>query len=494
MSFTYSIAVCFVFVVTVLYILNILSNHKKRALVNFPPGPKCLPLIGNLHILDLNKPHLTFLKLSRIYGPVFSIQMGMQRMVVLSGYETVKDALVNHADEFGERGRIPIFQDMDHGMGLTLSNGDNWKIMRRFTITTLRDFGMGKASIEENIIEECHHLIQHYESFKGKPFDNSLIMNASVANIIVAILLGHRMSYKDPVFLRLLKLTNENVRLLGSPMVSIYNMFPVLGFLPGSHKTIIKNVKELCDFIRTTFVNHLKVLDVNDQRSFIDAFLVRQKENEEDSDSYFHNENLTRLVRSLFAAGMDTTSTTLRWALLLMVKYRDIQEKVQEEIARVVGAAQPHYSHRREMPFTYAVIHEVQRFADILPTGVLHETAKDVNFRGYFIPKGTYVIPLLTSVLKDKTQFKNPETFDPNHFLDSEGNFITKEAFLPFSAGRRACAGETLARMELFIFFATLLQKFTFNLPPGLSDVDLSSAVGFTLTPLQKNICAIPRF
>ncbi|XP_056418995.1 cytochrome P450 2K6-like isoform X2 [Hyla sarda] len=419
--------------------------------------------------------------------------MGMKRMVVLAGYETVKDALVNYAVEFGERGHLKIFQRLDKGMGILFSHGENWKTMRRFTISTLRDFGMGKRTIEEKIIDECGHLNNWFASFKGKPFDNMMILNASVANIIVAILLGYRMNYDDPQFRRLLSLINENVRLAGMPMVSLSNIFPFLELLPGSHKTMLRNVDEQCEFITETFVEHLKNLDENDQRSFIDAFLVRQKEEAGDPQSYFHNGNLSRLVRNLFTAGMETTSTTLRWGLLLMIKYPKIQEKVQEEISRVIGSAQPMYSHRGLMPYTNAVIHEIQRFSDIIPLNLGHETTTDVTFKGYFIPKGTYIIPLLSSVLRDKTQFESPEDFNPNHFLDASDNFIKKDAFMPFSAGRRVCAGETLARMELFIFFTSLLQKFTFRLPQGVTDVDLSSVVGITNAPKQQMICALSR-
>ncbi|XP_075057358.1 cytochrome P450 2K4-like isoform X1 [Mixophyes fleayi] len=484
------VATCFVLVLTLLYILNNWNNKT----ANFPPGPKCWPLIGNLHIMNLKKPHLTYLELAKTYGSVFSVQMGMKKMVILAGYETVKDALVNNAEEFGERARAEIFHNMDKEMGIILSHGDNWKVMRRFTITTLRDFGMGKSTIEEKIVEECTHLIEHVASFKGKQFDDTMIMNAAVANIIVALLLGHRMNYEDPQFRRLLTLTNENVQLLGSPMVLIYNVYPILGFLPGSHKTIVKNVDELTEFVTRTFVKHLKNLDDNDLRSFIDVFLVRQKEEENNSQSYFHNDNLTRVVRNLFTAGMETTSTTLCWGLLLMAKYPNVQEKVQDEISRVVGSAQLSYSQRGQMPFTNAVIHEIQRFSDILPLSLPHETSKDVTFKGYAIPKGTYIIPLLSSVLRDKTQFEKPDEFYPNHFLDDKGNFKKKDAFMPFSAGHRVCAGETLARMELFIFFTSLLQKFTFRLPPGVSYVDLSPGGGFTNAPNKQMICAVPRF
>ncbi|XP_075125393.1 cytochrome P450 2K1-like [Leptodactylus fuscus] len=494
MDFQFSLASYFVLVLTVLYILNVLKGWDKNHVKNLPPGPRRLPFIGNLHLMDLKRPHLTYLEFAKKYGPVFRVQMGMKKMVVLTGYETVKDALVNNAEEFGERGVLKIFHDMDKGVGISFSQGENWKAMRRFTLTTLRDLGMGRSTIEEKIIEECAHLSNNFASFKGKPFDSTIFLNSAVANIIVAILLGHRMDYEDPQFRRLLCLINENFRLLGTPMVSLYNMFPFLKFFPGSHKKIVKNVEELCDFITKTFVERLKILDENDQRSIIDAFLVRQKEEAENAQSYFHNENLLSLVRSVFSAGMETTSNTLLWGLLLMIKYPKIQEKVQEEISAVIGSAQPMYSHRGQMPFTNAVIHEIQRFADIVPLNLGHETTKDVTFKGYLIPKGTFIIPVLTSVLKDKTQFEKPEEFYPNHFLDSKGNFIKRDAFMPFSVGRRACVGEKLARMELFIFFTNLLQKFTFCLPSGVNELDMTPVIRITTSPKPHKICAVPRY
>ncbi|XP_075717025.1 cytochrome P450 2K1-like isoform X2 [Rhinoderma darwinii] len=426
----------------ILHYLNTWMNNKNT---NFPPGPRILPLIGNLHSVLFKGLHQTLLELSKTYGSVFSIQMGMKKMVVLAGYDAVKDALVNHAEEFEERARVPIFEKMDKGMGLSFSHGENWKIMRRFTISTLRDFGMGKTSLEEKIAEECSHLIQRVQSFKSECWEK------------------------------------------------LYNVYPVLGLLPGSHRKFQKNIEELRSFIECIFLKHLRELDINDQRGFIDAFLVRQNMEKSYPQSYFHNDNLTGLIRSLINAGTDTTSASLRWCLLMMIKYPHYQEKVQDEITKVIGLAQPTYSHRLQMPFTNAVIHETQRISNIVPMSLPHETTRDVNFRGYNLPKGTHIIPLLTSVLHDKKQFKTPEVFDPNNFLDSEEQFMTNDAFMAFSAGRRVCVGEKLARMELFIFFTSLLQKFLFCLPPGVSEVDLTPAVGFTRSPIPHKMCAIPR-
>ncbi|KAG8548603.1 hypothetical protein GDO81_024821 [Engystomops pustulosus] len=414
-------------------------------------------------------------------------------MVLLCGYEAVKDALVNYAEEFSERPHIPIFHDITKGYGVIFSHGENWKVMRRFTLSTLRDLGMGRRTIEDKITEECEFLVKKFKSYGGKPFENTMIMNAAVANIIVSILLGHRFDYDDPVFLRLMSLINENIRLAGSPVVTLYNTFhSVMRWLPGAHRKVSENAEETKKFVTKTFTKHKEQLDVNDQRTLIDTFLVKQQEEKSEFASYFNNENLVMVVSNLFAAGMETTSTTIRWGLLLMMKYPEIQKNVQNEIEKVIGSSEPQSEHRKKMPYTDAVIHEVQRFANIVPTNIPHATTQDVTFRGYFIPKGTFVMPLLTSVLQDESYFEKPNEFYPKHFLDSKGNFVKNEAFLPFSAGKRSCAGENLAKMELFLFFTRLLQNFTFKAPPG-AKLDLTPAVGFTTPPMPHLICAIPR-
>nr|XP_033793246.1 cytochrome P450 2K1-like [Geotrypetes seraphini] len=480
------------FITLICYIrgVNVWKNNIQQ---NFPPGPRPLPLIGNLHIMDLKRPHETLCKLSEKYGSVFSIQLGMKKMVVLTGYETVKEALVNHADEFEERARVPMFEDFAKGHGIIFSHGETWKVMRRFALTTLRDFGMGKKTIEDKIIEECGFLINQFESFHGTPFDTLMSLTLPIANIIVSILQGYRFDYNDPVLRRIIHINNKADRLLGTPMVLLYNIFPIFRFLPGNHKTVYNIVLEINAYIKSTLMECQRQLDTNDQRSFIDAFLSRQKEEKDHPNTHFNEENLVNVVQNLLGAGMSTTATTFQWCLLIMMKYPEIQEKVQEEIERVIGSSQPRTEHRKHMPYTNAVIHEVQRFANIVPMNLPHETSRDTNFKGYFLPKGTFVIPLLASVLRDKTYFENPEEFDPRHFLNMDGKFVINDAFMPFSAGRRICVGENLAKMELFLFFSSLLQKFTIRPPPGVTDVDLTPTFGITTPPMPHQICALSR-
>ncbi|XP_068089316.1 uncharacterized protein [Hyperolius riggenbachi] len=477
----------------ILFLANVYIKQKQQKGKNLPPGPRPLPIIGSMHLVDMRKPYKSFIQLSKKYGPIFTIHLGTMKMVVLCGYDVLNEALVNQADEFADRPKIPLFYKVQKDYGIVLSSGESWKAMRKFTISALRDYGMGRKALEDKVIEEAECLVQTLRSYRGKPFNNQTILNAAVTNIIASMLMDKRFDYDDPTLLKLMHLINEYVRLLGEPMAQLYNMFPtIIDLLPGVHNKMNANVQEVYRFMRETFTKQRQKLDVNDQRNIIDAYLVKQQEGKSESTLYYNDDNLTALISQLFVAGLETTSTTLRWGLLLMIKYPEVQRKVQSEIDRVIGTASPTQEHKKEMPYTEAVLCEVQRFGDVVPNNVLHLTTQDVTLRGYFIPKGTTIMPVLSSALRDEAYFEKPYEFYPEHFLDADGNFRNNEAFIPFSAGRRSCAGETLAKMELFLFFTTLLQNFTFQAPSGV-DVDLTSEVSFTNAPLPHEVCALPR-
>uniref|UniRef100_A0A673ASZ7 Cytochrome P450 2J2-like n=1 Tax=Sphaeramia orbicularis TaxID=375764 RepID=A0A673ASZ7_9TELE len=418
------------------------------------------------------------------YGDVYSLRMGQRWVVVLNGFEAVTQALVTQGDSFSDRPSIPLHDDIFHGLGVVFSNGNTWKQQRRFALSTLKYFGFGKKSLEPVILEEFTYVAKEI----SKPFNPHLIVNNTVANIICLLVFGHRFEYSDEQFKKLMKLFEQGTQL------ELYNAFPqLMRRLPGPHQKFKRVIEELKDFIRTEVKDHKQKWDPSDLRDYIDYYLNEIQTVTEKSLFTFDEECLFMSVLDLFGAGSETTSTTLRWAFLYMVKYPEIQERVQAEIDSVIGQSRPpSVDDRADLPYTDAVIHEVQRMGNIVPLSLPHVTNRDVHLRGYTIPKGVTIIPNLTSVLFDKREWKTPFTFNPGHFLNEEGKFVKPAAFIPFSAGKRLCLGENLARMELFLFFTSFMQRFTFSMPPGVKPV-LDYRFGVTLSPVHYEICAKPR-
>ncbi|XP_004412612.1 PREDICTED: cytochrome P450 2C41 isoform X2 [Odobenus rosmarus divergens] len=401
-----------------------------------PPGPTPLPFIGNIFQVDVKDIGKSLSNLSKAYGPVFTLYFGTKPTVVLHGYEAVKEALIDMGEEFSARGNFPIGEKLNKGHGLLFTNGNRWKEIRRFSLMTLRNLGMGKSDLESRVQEEACHLVEELRKTNALPCDPTLILGSASCNVICSVIFQNCFDYTDQTLIGFLKRLNENFRILSSPW-------------------------------------------------------IQEKYNEQ---LEFTSENLINSAADLFAAGTGTTSTTLRYGLLLLLKHPKITAKVQEEIDHVIGRHQtPCMQDRSRMPYTNAVLHEIQRYIDLVPNNLPHAVTRDIKFRNYVIPKGTTILISLTSVLHDDREYPNPEIFDPAHFLDDSGNFKKSDHFMAFSAGKRICVGEGLARMELFLFLTTILQKFTLKSLVDPKDIDTTPITsGFGHIPPPYQLCFIP--
>uniref|UniRef100_A0A667WJB9 Cytochrome P450, family 2, subfamily N, polypeptide 13 n=1 Tax=Myripristis murdjan TaxID=586833 RepID=A0A667WJB9_9TELE len=466
--FSLDVKAILLFIVFFLLVANFLKNRNAE---NYPPGPLALPLVV---FSDMkNKPYvqmystiwhfLCFMQcpqLTKAYGNVFSIRFGRDKMVFVCGYKMVKEAIVTQAENFVDR---PYSETLSPSLPFSYSAFCPVDLTERYTE-------------ELTLIPTSLHI--------------SKLFNNAVSNIICQLVMGRRFDYSDHNFQILLKYLSGAMQLEGSIWGLLYEAFPgVMKHLPGPHNKIFSYYKYLEGFISQEIQRHKKDLDPNNPRDYIDTFILEMH----NSNLGFSEANLALCSLDLFVAGTETTSTTLLWALTFLIKNPDVQEKVQAEIDRVIGQTrQPTMADRPNMPYTDAVIHEIQRMGNIVPLNGLRMAAKDTTLGGYFIPKGTALMPMLTSVLFDKNEWETPDTFNPRHFLDAEGKFVRREAFLPFSAGKRVCLGEGLARMELFLFFVSLFQKFTFSTLDGV-ELDTEGVIGTTHVPKPFKVYAKAR-
>ncbi|XP_013361683.1 PREDICTED: cytochrome P450 2C23-like [Chinchilla lanigera] len=469
---------------------------KSHKAVRLPPGPAPLPVIGNMLQLNLKDVPASLSKLAKEYGPVYTLYLGPRRTVVLCGYNVVKEALINQGDEFLGRGHFPIIDEAQKGYGLIFSHGERWKLMRRFSLMTLRNFGMGKRSIEERVQQEARCLVKELRKTEGQPFDPTFALSCAPCNVICSILFNEHFQYKDEKFLTLMDLLNENFKQVNSRWCQMYNLWPILiKYLPGKHKEFSKRLYDVKNFILEKVKEHQESLDPDNPRDYIDCFLSKMEQEKDNPESEFELENLAVCGSNLFTAGTETTSITLRFGLLLLMKHPEVEAKVHEEIDRVIGRNQsPSMKDKMKLPYTEAVLHEIQRYITLFPSNLPHAVTRDTKFRQYVIPKGTTVLPLLSSVLMDCQEFPNPEKFDPGHFLDENGSFRKTDYFVPFSLGKRACVGESLARMQLFLFITSILQNFSLKSLVEPKEIDTKPiTTGFVNIPPPYKLCLIPR-
>ncbi|XP_077990650.1 cytochrome P450 2U1-like [Glandiceps talaboti] len=479
---------------TIMLVIVFLISRWRRP--NLPPGPTGWPILGSLPFLAGKQMDITLTELGRKYGDVYSIMFGSYLVVVLNSYDVIKEALVKRADYFnGRPTNIKRIFRLDKGV--VRAYNASWKEHRRFALSTLRDFGMGKAVLEDKIMDEANQLMTIFDDHKGNAMDPSLGLNLATTNVICSISFGKRYTYDDPSFVKLNQIVKNSVAQTGNTAVAAF--LPFLRFIPGVNKThtFMSDARQrLQDFIGSLITDHWKTFRSKSKpRDLMDSYLKEMTSRKQNGvETTMDEETLIILISELFGAGSDTTASTLSWAILYMAMNLEIQQNVQREIDGVLGReTSPSMTDRKRLPYTEATIYEVQRLSAVIPLSVPHSTTADVTLRGYLIPKDTYIIPNLWAVLNDPTLWPDPEVFQPERFIGDDGNVMEKEEFIPFSMGPRICLGLQMAKMELFLFFTTLMQHYTFKLPNGTPPPTTERVNGLICSPKPYNVCILKR-
>ncbi|EHH30059.1 hypothetical protein EGK_10643 [Macaca mulatta] len=367
---------------TVMVLMSVWQQRNSKG--KLPPGPTPLPFIGNYLQLNTEQMYNSLMKISERYGPVFTIHLGPGRVVVLCGHDAVKEALVDQAEEFSGRGEQATFNLFFKGYyGVTFSTLERAKLLRHFSIATLRNFGVGK------------HGVRRYPGEGGLPhpgppgharINPTFFLSRTVSDVISSIAFGDRFDYEDKSSIPINSCPPDSCPSLPilSPQPQLYEMFSsVMTHLPGPQQQTFKELQGLDDFIA--------------------------KKEEKNPNTEFYMQNLVLTALNLFIAGTETVSTTLRYGFLLLMKHPEVEAKVHEETDRVISKNwQPKFEDQARMPYTEAVIHEIQRSGDVIPMAVAHRVNKDTKFQDVFLLKGTEMFPMLGSVLRDPQVLLQP--------------------------------------------------------------------------------------
>ncbi|KAB7503269.1 Cytochrome P450 [Armadillidium nasatum] len=366
-------------------------------------------------------------------------------------------------------------------LGIGGSNGVLWHNNRRFTLRHLKDLGMGKSKIVSAVQYEATEFVKTMKKQAGTAAPVPEALNPAIFNVLWQMVASKRYEFDDEELLEihhLVQETRENI----APLM-IFDFFPwVKTVFPGfflnflTKKDKHTNLAKLLEFKLTNLVNdHVETLDVNNSRDFIDSYLIEMEKQKGEQDSTMSIKDLVNCIADLLAGGLDTTSLTIIWAVFYLANFQEVQKKLHKEIDGVLPKGTlVTLEHKSRLPYTEAFITEVLRYSSLAAFGAFHTVATDTKFSGYTIPKDSLITPMYGSIQFDPKYFDSPKEFRPERFLTPEGKFENpKEALAPFGNGKRICIGESLARMQLFIFLVTMMQELHFYVPPNKT-IDLT--------------------
>ncbi|CAC5358758.1 CYP2J [Mytilus coruscus] len=455
------------------------------------PGPRAWPIFGNILLVsqfNSTPKRAKFVEeMTRKYGPMFQMFLGPYQIVFVQGHKHVLDVLQKRGREFIDRPNfipgIKLAEKVKGGSGIVFANGDDWKCMRRFSLQAMRDFGVGKSSLEENILEEIQNVADDLEKMKGAEITNlkEMMIKAS-CNVIHSVIFGYRYKHDNESLQKLIK-TMDNI-FSGPGSLTASGLFPVLNLIMKDNlKVRREGLSTLKMYIEKHITEHRESFDPENIRDFIDMYLVAEKE-ESERTSVLNPAALLTSIIDLFAAGTDTTATTLDWTFLWMIQYPDVQKRCQEEITKVIGPGRMvRLSDRRHLSYTEATLMEIQIMSNTAIFTLPHVAVCDTIINGFKIPKNTIIIPSLISVHFDEKIWRDPKEFNPGRFLSQSNDIINKEYLIPFSTGPRICPGESLARSELFLTFSNLLHRFEFSKVDPDDILSFEGITGITTTP-----------
>ncbi|XP_062607295.1 cytochrome P450 1A1-like [Saccostrea cucullata] len=478
---------------TVFLIIKIILGWRHR-----PPGPWGIPLFGHLPFLG-SRPLNKFKEYQEKYGDVFLLRFGSWPTVIINGLDTVKSTLTNDSDSFAARPPLFSIKSLNDMKGLTFSNFDErYLLHRKISSSVIREIGStNNSELEEIMQDESSLLVSSFMEHKGEPFNPRDLIYTATGSIIYQFCYGKGNNIRDdPAFLKVMKDQALILEFLSAG--SYFDNLPWLKYIfPGRFKRFLNFIDNFRKARNENGAEMIKTFHPGHSRHAMDGLLnacLKYTITETPNKVGLTKSQLVDTLQDFFAAGFETTATTLRWIFLYLAEYQDTQIKIQKEIDEKIGRNKIiSVKDRRNLPYTEAVILEIMRIAPVVPLGLPHLTTTDVIVNNNKIERETVVFFNIFSAMHDD-YWGNPSEFQPDRFLDEDGNLIKEKVdnVLAFSAGRRVCIGKMIAQAELFYLVTTLLQNCKIYKPKN-EKYDLEGEQGSSYSPKGYKICVEAR-
>ncbi|GMT16072.1 hypothetical protein PFISCL1PPCAC_7369, partial [Pristionchus fissidentatus] len=435
-------------------------------ILGLPPGPPPLPLIGNMLSFQWEIDQV-LLKWKAKYGRIFTVWLPYP-MIVIGDHKLLQEHVVKDGDVFIGRKNPEQLMDITFGglYGLLFEDNSIVKEQRRFALRSLHNIGVGSKVAEDTVHNYAHEVVTRWRNCGDAPVDVTDNIMRAVGNIVWNITFGNTLEFENPLLIKFRELQQEQLPKMGGPFMMFIELFPFLRNFDRFFGSPVKQLKQMSEEMNQFPRNAIEATRVafnadNQPNSYVEAFLGEMKRREEagiDMGKGFIIKGIYR-HESVITSAFDTTVSVLRICILLLVNNPECQRKLQEEMDERIGTRRILYEDQKLLPYSCAFIQEVYRTSNLLPLNFLRQTMQDTEIEGIPIRAGTAILPQFSMVHSDPNEFERPLYFCPERHINEHGQFVKDPRITPFSVGKRACLGESLARMEIFVMLTSFVQN-----------------------------------
>ncbi|EMD37321.1 hypothetical protein CERSUDRAFT_153900 [Gelatoporia subvermispora B] len=394
------------------------------------------------------------------WGDIIGLRILGNQMVVLNCYKDAIALLDKKSLNYSDRPALVVVgKEMGWDQGVSATPyGDYWREQRRYLAPM---FGSRKAieqfvpSIEEHARELLLSLLEH-------PDNLDRALRRSTAALVLQISHGYNIEDDDDPILRAVDQVGHDFADAMVPGKFLVDLLPSLQYVPewvpgAKWKQLVKQYKRNVDHF-----HELSYKFVKDQMASGTAIPSFSSLNYEPDMSAEKEHIIKWTAAAIFSAGSDTTISSVSTFFLAMTCFPEIQKRAQQEIDTVIGTDRlPLIADHDRLPYVCAIISEVLRWQPVTPLGGIHKSMEDDIYKGYFLPKGTWILPNVWKFLHDPKIYADPLTFNPDRFMTTDGRHPEMDPRqFAFGFGRRICPGLQFADTNMFAQCAMTLAVF----------------------------------
>ncbi|KAI6025685.1 cytochrome P450 [Pisolithus orientalis] len=494
----------FAFMKCLVFVINRRRNRALRHGLPLPPGPRGLPLVGNLLDIDISAPWTTYEQWGRRYGGISYCTLLGQQFVIINDEEILHELMMK---------RSSIYSDCPYLctnklFGLDLNTGllpycDKWRLHRK-----MFNVAFSKQTSKKYQVAQMGKVHQFLVNLLSTPRDYPKHLVTLSTAIIMAITYGYEVAPKDDPFVtNVAGLVELHTNVLAAERATLLSAVPLLAYilswLPGGQ--LKKRAAECCTLARTVLDDPVGyVQDRMAAGTATTPFVGDLLEMEIGRDLASSEDELIKAVAAtVFLGGAETvslcsitlatteplaqTSSTLLVFLLAMVLYPEAQAQAQEEIDRVVGDTRlPEFRDRENLPYVEAVLLETLRWHPSIPLMLPHTTTTADVFHGMYIPKGATVLTNLWAITRNEMHYPNPAAFNPGRHLTASGTLNQSTASPYLGLDRRICPGRRIADQSLWAATVSILAALRIGKARDEAGKEVDFTPEFTLAGLAS--------